>query len=174
MTTLSVKRILVPTDFSECARAAFAPARMLAEMTGAEIVLLHIVGLPHYQGAGHGLVIIPSHEQHERLRKSAREGLDRLVGEAFPSVTVRRVVACGAPAEEIVEQARSEKADLIVMSTRGRTGLRRWLIGSVAERVVRAAECPVLTVKPDVPASAAPATADSGAGRALAHESADA
>lgn len=144
MNALPVKRILVPTDFSDCSRAAFAPARELGERMGAELILLNVIDRTH----GHDFAYGVSDDALRGLRHERLEGLERIAGEAFPGLRVRWIVTIGGAPEKIVAHARREKADLVVLSTHGWTGLRRWLLGSVAERVVRTSPCPVLTVKP--------------------------
>lgn len=142
-------RILVPTDFSTCSDTALALGARLAHEHQAELLVLHIVethGLPR------GTVIHPvSNPEGITIERYAhdmamRELTVRLAHLPVPARHRRRVVA-GSPAATIIEIAEAESADLIVMGTRGRTGLAHMLVGSVAEKVVRHSAIPVLTVR---------------------------
>ena len=140
-------KILHPTDFSACAEEARAHAIRLARALGAELVLLHVlVETPLY---GEGLVAMKQvRELYETQRKWAGETLEARAAEASAAgATTRWKLSVGVPFEEIVRAAREEGADMIVMGTHGRRGLDRLLLGSVANRVIRLADCPVLTVR---------------------------
>ena len=141
------KRILVPLDFSEQSTRALAYAKMLAEVCGASLELLHVVPNP-YISDGSGLYTsLPQ----SFLDNFEREALARLEEALTPaertSFSVKNSVKTGDPLFEIVEHARLAHVDLIVMGTHGRTGVSHLLLGSVAERVVRNAPCPVVTVR---------------------------
>jgi len=144
---LPVKLIICPTDFSAPACTCVRVASELAEHFNAELLLVNIVpalpGIPPYPNY---VFKIPEYEQylHADAEKHLRETRENLVGK---NVKVRTQVGHGAAAEEIVLIAKTEGADLIVISTHGSTGLERWVFGSVAEKVVRLAEGPVLTVR---------------------------
>ena len=147
---MRIQKILCPTDFSEPAGDALSVAGEVAQFFRAKLVVLHVVEpLPVEEGAaewkeGAGLRL---GSYDEMLVDAARESLHRHVGKRLPAASeVKEDVVRGAPAHAIVEAARREKADLIVIATHGRTGLRHLLIGSVAERVVRLAPCPTLTI----------------------------
>jgi universal stress protein A len=134
-----VRKILFPTDFSEYSEYAFLVASSLARDYGAWLIVLHVdESSPHSQ------------EQEPRQPGGHRAEVAALL-EGFqildPRVYVERRLECGDPAAEILRLAREASCDLVVMGTHGRTGLRRLLMGSVAERVLRQAPCPVLTVK---------------------------
>jgi|KBSMisStandDraft_5_1062788.scaffolds.fasta_scaffold133277_4 nucleotide-binding universal stress UspA family protein len=144
-----ITRILVPTDFSAPADAALDYARDLARQFGASIHLVHVFDDPLTSGAfvGDGAVVMPF-ELREAAEAYAREQLDsRHVAHAGTLPGSATALLHGPPAKRLVEQAKEDKADLIVMATHGRTGLGHLLIGSVAERVVRMASCPVLTTR---------------------------
>ncbi len=149
MSNIRIARILCPVDFSECAEHALRYAVDLAGAFGAELKLLHIVEvpfLPSYSMAGVPDLSMPI----EQLEEGAREHLDKLLrrlGEEAGHVHVTGEVRPGTAFIEIIEAAREFGANLIVMGTHGRSGLKQLLIGSVAEKVVRKAACPVLTVK---------------------------
>jgi nucleotide-binding universal stress UspA family protein len=152
-----IKRILHPTDFSEQSRHAFRLAGALAGDYGAKLLLVYVKPLPVV--APTEVVTLPPEPQdyHDTLR----DQLDALKPED-PRVAVERYLLIGDEAAEIIDLAKEEGCDLIVMGTHGRTGLGRLLLGSVAEQVVRKAPCPVLTVKhpiPEAEVEAAPAGA---------------
>jgi nucleotide-binding universal stress UspA family protein len=145
---ITLGRILVPTDFSEPARAALLYAAALAEKFGGELVLLHVVQdltvfLPR-DVTGMPSALPPADE----MNAAVRDGLTRFVqtsglGQGVPRQEVRE----GAPHAQITAFAREAGVDLIVMGTHGRGGLSHMLLGSVTEKVVRTAPCPVLTVR---------------------------
>ena len=150
-----MKRIVCATDFSDASEAAIVEAQQLAAALGAEIVLLHVTSeAPLWSET----VYTPAVRRvFEGQRAWAAAGLDaRIVALAGAGVPARARVETGVAWEEILRVARDEQADLIVIGTHGRTGLNRLLLGSVAERVLREAWCPVLTVRP-------PETAQKGA-----------
>jgi nucleotide-binding universal stress UspA family protein len=137
---MDIHHILVPTDFSASSRQAMTYAFELAQKVGAKLSLLHVIEVPVYAIA----VSLPLQD----LEQDARRALARLLLEAEAAhVDVTRLVAMGVPYEKILETATAEQVDLIVMATHGRTGLRHLAMGSVAERVVRMAPCPVLTIR---------------------------
>jgi nucleotide-binding universal stress UspA family protein len=143
----AVKRILCPTDFSDSAAVAERQAAGLAGPLGAEIVFVHVATqAPLWRES---LLTAELLGVFEAQRRWAEDALAKRA-EALKAegVTARGVVKVGAPWQEIVRLATDEHADMIVMGTQGRTGLDRLLLGSVAERVVRNAPCPVLTVRP--------------------------
>jgi nucleotide-binding universal stress UspA family protein len=146
---VGVKRILVPTDFSERAAPAERQAVRLARALGAEIVLVHVASeAPLWR---EGLYTPQVRAVFESQRKWAADALAaRAAGLAAEGVAARSVVRLGEPAAEIVRLAADEQAHMIVMGTQGRTGLERLLLGSVAERVIRQAPCPVLSIRPDI------------------------
>lgn len=152
MTTLH--KILVPTDFSECSEAACDMASTLARRLGASIELLHVDEPPAWQGfVIPELVVSMPNEAgtslHEFVQTRARRALEHLV-EKLHSAGVARVgqrIEVGQPEAVIVRIAQETGCDLIVIGTHGRKGLERLMMGSVAERVVRQAMCPVLTVR---------------------------
>jgi universal stress protein A len=142
-----ISRILVPTDFHAPSDAALDYARALAGEFGASIDLVHVFDDPFTSGAfiGDGTVMMPVDLQ-ESLLNSAREQLEqRHAGHATTLPGSSTELLMGAPAKRIVERAKETQADIIVMGTQGRSGLGHLLLGSVAERVVRTATCPVLT-----------------------------
>jgi len=147
---MNVRSILLPTDFSECARHAVPVAAGLARKLGARIVCLHVVE-PVVPAVGWTPVAepLPMADISEQLETSAARELPKVGAcEECAGLEVEDVIAHGEAAAEIVRVARERGADLIVISSHGRTGLGRILFGSTAESVVRHAHCPVLVVKP--------------------------
>jgi nucleotide-binding universal stress UspA family protein len=151
---VSFRHIIVATDFAESAEQALACAVELARTHGAELVLLHVyMDLPAYPEVTTGQV----EAIYEEQRQWVADALERRARSArSQGLLARPVVRTGPPAATIAETARDERADLVVVGTHGRSGLDRLIVGSVAERVVRLAPCPVLVVK----AAAAAARAD--------------
>ncbi len=140
------KRILVPHDFSDDAAAALDWAIELAAQLGAELHLLHAYRLPLEMFSPYG-VPFPDSVMPE-IREAARRRLNELKARVEAAGLKGQVqLREGPPADAIVEAARELSADLIVMGTRGRTGLAHVVLGSVAQRTVRLAPCPVLTLK---------------------------
>lgn len=138
------RHLLVATDFEASALHALDLALLLAPPADARVTIVHVVAPPPsaYALYAEGLSW-PTDEMDER----AQEMLDEVVARArlaYPKVSGR--LATGEPWEAILEAAKQESADLIVTGTHGRHGLKRLLLGSVAERVVRTAPVPVLTV----------------------------
>ena len=145
---MQVRHILAPTDFSTYSQHAVASALELAKKFGAKLTILHVIELPPYPVEGY---VPPSVSATflDDLERQAAADLAQIVPEAeAANVEVARVVAVGTPYRKIVETAEAEQVDLIVMATAGRTGLSHLVIGSIAERVVRTATCPVLTIRP--------------------------
>ena len=144
---MRVKRILVPTDLSEAAKPALKLAAELGRTFGAELVLLFVVEPFYTSGdilsAGALAAVLDKLREKARTTALAR----RVTWLAKRGVRAHGSIREGQPAEVIVEQARKYPADLIVIGTHGRTGLSHAYLGSVAERVVRASQCPVLTVR---------------------------
>jgi nucleotide-binding universal stress UspA family protein len=145
---IDLHRILVPTDFSKHSRNALAYATAFAEKFGAELYLLHVVqdlALFIPEAVSVAPPIAPPVDQ---LTAAVREALDREVRDnGLGRFTVHPEVREGTPFYEIIRFAREEGIDLIIMGTHGRGGLAHVLLGSVTEKVVRKAPCPVLTVR---------------------------
>jgi universal stress protein A len=144
-----IARIMAPTDFSAASDAALEYARALATQMGASIDLVHVFDDPFTSGAfvGDGTVMMPV-DLRQALEDWASEQLasrHTSLAATLPGSTYALLM--GSPAKRIVDHAEEIGADLIVMGTHGRTGLGHLLLGSVAERVVRTAKCPVLTTR---------------------------
>ncbi len=149
---MKFRRILAPTDFSSLSERGVAEAASLARSLGAEVVLLHVVEPAVMAGDLYGASAMAT--VMEELQNSARQALARSVAKIKKSgQRCRGVLANGGAATTIVDTAARLRIDLIVLATHGRSGLSHFLLGSVAERVVRTAACPVLTV-PSTPSRA--------------------
>ncbi len=135
------KHILVATDFEEPARRAADLALQMAEVFGAKVTVLAVV--PIVGGPSIGDVKLPVAAFEEPIRRALATETSRLQAR---SPHVRGALRRGVPCEEILAASNEVGADLIVMGTRGRRALARALLGSVAERVLRLASVPVLTV----------------------------
>lgn len=143
-----LRRILHPSDFSSASRAAFTKALEMAQANRAELILAHVISpvVPTMNGEYISPRIIE--DVMRATRADAERGLAALAKRAKrPGVRVSMRLAEGTPAGGIVKLARATRADLIVVGTHGRTGLAKLFLGSVAERVVGTAPCPVLTVR---------------------------
>jgi len=142
-------KILVPVDLSEMSREVFRQAHDLGRKFDSQMHLLHIVeswtsAIPVPTAAAYAEMLA------EQQSRASRE-LERLLGdEPCPTSTIHEV-RVGHAAEEILRYAEQAGIDLIVMGTHGRSGLNRWLLGSVAQKVVQCAPCPVLIVRPQEP-----------------------
>lgn len=146
---LPIKNILVPVDFSEPSNHALVYAMRFAQLNDAKITLLHVIERPvYYPDSG---LYYPGAETFEQITESAGQAVARICKEQKLSKPQLRkvVVEIGEPYRTIVAIAKSEKVDLIILSTHGYTGVARVLLGSTAERVVRHASCPVLVVRPE-------------------------
>ncbi len=153
MANANWKRICCPIDFSDASRAAMEVAADLARRFDADLVLLHAYPIPGYTFPDGSVVASPRMmqelaDQAERHLETWRADAEKLLGAA--RVTTEKAI--GEPAAEIISFAAGSGADLLVLGTHGRTGLEHALMGSIAERVVRRARCPVLTVRPPKPA----------------------
>ncbi|HJU29073.1 MAG TPA: universal stress protein [Candidatus Binataceae bacterium] len=144
-------KILVPTDFSEDSKLALSYAIELAQKFSAEIIVVHVdqpLAPVMVSELNPGLDVGTMNRIAEEQRLLALRELDQTSARLRESgVKSRGLMRVGAPFLEILHAAQTENADLIVMGTHGRTGLAHVLIGSVAERVVNKAPCPVLTVR---------------------------
>ncbi|MBI2882055.1 MAG: universal stress protein [Candidatus Tectomicrobia bacterium] len=142
------RRILAPTDFSPYSEEGLRYAAFLARKFGAEVVVYHVL-TPKEMEARESLPP-PSSYVDEIYRDAEKEAVDQFhkaLGEEN-GLRVRGAASSGVPFVEIIRKAREEGCDLIVMATHGRTGLSHILMGSVAEKVVRMADCPVITIRP--------------------------
>jgi nucleotide-binding universal stress UspA family protein len=141
---ISIQKILVPMDFSDHSAKAVLYGIELALKFSAELHLIHVVAItPIMYSEG---VTFPFESQAE-LEQAASEQLNQVVTEPLHSDRVTRVACSGTPFVEVVRYAKEHQIDLVVMGTHGRGAIAHMLLGSVAERVVRKAPCPVLVVR---------------------------
>jgi nucleotide-binding universal stress UspA family protein len=142
------RRILHPSDFSSASRAAFRKAIDMAKASRAELLLLHVIS-PVVPVPGDGYVSPGMYDQLSASSRAwAQKRLDSLLAQAKKSrARVKGFILEGAASDEIVRFARARRVELIVMGTHGRKGIAKLFVGSVADRVVAAATCPVLTVR---------------------------
>ena len=146
---IALKKILVATDFSEPSDAALAYGRELARTFGAALTLVHVVDDVMSRGYGiDGGVMLSDPQYQIQVEADARRRLNAAIeGEDRAITATARVLMSRSPASAIVSYADESNIDLIVMGTRGRGGVAHLLMGSVSERVVQTAPCPVLTVR---------------------------
>ena len=147
MATIAVSRILVPTDFSVFSEVALTYGKAMAEAFKAELHILHVLEDPgEYARKVESQAIVG--RLREQMDLEAQEQLGSLLSEdERSSLRAQTLVKWGAPFVEIVRYARDNDIDLIAMGTHGRGAVKHMLLGSVAEKVVRKAPCPVLTVR---------------------------
>lgn len=143
------QHILVPMDFSEHADRALSYALELAGKLGARLTLLHVIQRPVASARAMGVSLDPYFEQLELEVGEALDDHTRRAHEAGLQCDV--AILKGEPFQQIIEFANTKRVDLIVMGTHGRTGLQHFLLGSVSERVVRLAPCPVLVTRHATP-----------------------
>lgn len=142
--------VLVPTDGSDCARAAVGHAIDLAAATGATLHIVYVVDVMVVQSTGSAAHILDS------MEADGREAIDRAIDRAERAdvTAIEATLLSGSPYRAIVGYAAENDVDYTVVGTHGRTGFDRFLLGSVAERVVRTSETPVLAVKATSPDAA--------------------
>ena len=138
---MTAKKILFPTDFSECSDAGLEHATALARQLGATLLIVHVEEPPLAYAGGEMYYGVPEPDTR------ALEEMLKKVRPTDPSIPYEHRLVVGSPAHAICDLAEEENVDMIVMGTHGRTGLKRLLMGSVAEHVVRWANSPVLTFK---------------------------
>jgi universal stress protein A len=143
---LRISKILVPVDFSPHSCKALRYAMAMASQFGAEVILAHVVEQLVYPGDW----LVPVLATTDFARESREKLSQRLTALTKGSEgRATHIIRVGRAWQEVVEIAREQSVDLIVIGTHGYTGLRHVLLGSVAEKVLRHAPCPVLTVRPD-------------------------
>lgn len=145
-----IKKILCAVDLSDHSKAVAEYAVVLAKSLGAEVIVVYTApSLSQYVG----FHVPPNTIENfvGEIVTGAEKSMETFVDENFQGVTARGQVLIGYAAEEILKRAQDESADLIVMGTHGRKGIDRILFGSVAEKVVKNANIPVLTIRPAVP-----------------------
>jgi universal stress protein A len=143
---MTAQRFLIPVDFSEYANQAVEYAIGLASKLGARVTLLHVIQSLPLGGVDMGVTLPYTYIQD--LEAEIANSMQAYLAQVTTAgVEGEIVVVHGVPFHEIIETAKMQQVDLIVMGTHGRTGLQHMLLGSVAEKVVRLAPCPVLVVR---------------------------
>ena len=144
---IELNTILLPTDFSECSDVAAKYAMAFAESLDASLRVIHVLEDPEvYARKMESLAVVP--ELRNRMMQQAQQQLQMLLTDVERTkFDAQLVVRWGAPFVEIIRYARTQNVDLIVMGTHGRGPIAQMLLGSVAQKVVRKAPCPVLTVR---------------------------
>lgn len=139
-----IRTILHPTDFSDHSAYAFQLANSLARDHASKLIVLHVIEPPNFLPGGEmGVpVLSPMEESRAALEEQLRQ-----IRPLYPNIALEYQLVEGNVAESILQVACDRKVDLVVIGTHGRTGLGRLLMGSVAEKIVRNAPCPVLSVK---------------------------
>lgn len=143
----TIKKVLVPIDFSDYSKSALKYAVNFAKSFSAEIVLIYVVEPVIYPpDFSMGQIAMPSINAEWDVR--AKEELQKLAISEIPGESVvKTIIKTGKPFVEIIETAKEENVDLIIIATHGHSGVEHILFGSTAEKVVRKAPCPVLTLR---------------------------
>lgn len=149
---IHIRRILCPTDFSDFSRHALDHAVAIAKWYESTITLLHVCTVVPVSAYAPGGGVVPSAMLTQQDREALLASMARFAeGEGGTSVPVDFEIAEGHPATEIIAKANGMPADLLVLGTHGRSGFERLVLGSVTERILRKAACPVLSVPPGTP-----------------------
>jgi nucleotide-binding universal stress UspA family protein len=133
-----LKKILAPTDFSDLSARGVRYACQLAKDVGAEVIILNVVLLDETN--------VVNKQEVERHKKRLDEFIAEKIAGSGTGLTIRKVIDAGQTYGAIIDCAENESVDLIVMSSHGRSGLSRMLIGSITDKTLRGASCPVLVV----------------------------
>ena len=150
---MTVDHFLVPLDFSTYAELALDYAIALAQKLQARMTLLHVIQLQQF-GANSDMGVWPSATFIEEFEAEIRQKMEAYLARVTDAGLMGEIVVVhGVPFQEILDIAKARQVDLIIMGTHGRTGLTHVLMGSVAEKVVRLAPCPVLVARQPAPAA---------------------
>jgi nucleotide-binding universal stress UspA family protein len=145
---LPFKKIACPMDFSDASLEALRVANEIASQFSAELLLIHINPTIPVMPTGHGPIGFNIPEYEQEMRKFAEQKLSEIARSKVPAdIRFSIKISMGDAASEIARIGSQENVDLIVIATHGVTGWRRFIVGSVTERVVRMAACPVLTIQ---------------------------
>ncbi len=144
---LSIQKILCAVDFSEHSKEVAQHAKLLATSLGSDIVCVYVApSLSQY--VGFKVPVSSIEGVVDDIVSGAEETMKEFVAEHFSGVSATGKILVGYAAEEVLDCALAEKAGMIVMGTHGRKGIDRMLFGSVAEKIVKSAKCPVVTIRP--------------------------
>lgn len=142
-----LEKILVPVDFSECAKEGARYASAFATKVGANLLVMHVTHTADFTAADPNVIPPEWPELVDRARIAAEDELDELVNFLpLTGISADTEVAVGTPIEKLIERTKQSDIDMVITSTHGYTGLRHVLLGSTAEQLVRQAHCPVLVV----------------------------
>ena len=146
-----LKKIVCPTDFSEPSLEGLRNALELAEKYDAELIIVHVLEPPVWSGLSYSPTGFNPPDITESLKEESTKNLDKLRSELVPAAVPCTLLTIeGKPADQIVRLSVEQDANLIVIATHGYSGFHRFVFGSVTERVVRTATCPVLTIRPQI------------------------
>jgi universal stress protein A len=143
---IKLKNILCPIDHSDCSKEALKYAVSFAMKDEAKLYLLHVIDIRSFDESME-VMDVQMPDDEETIKKLKTKLLECVPEEIRSDMQIEALVVRGVPFAEIISIAKKNKADMIVMGTHGRTGLAHIMIGSVSEKVVRKAHCPVLTVR---------------------------
>jgi len=143
---MEIKKILCPIDFSDISQSGFNYAVFMAHSHKAELTVLHVIDQLHGLG-GYQVLALDLGEISQQMEKDASAKLSDLLSQVKENIKIEKAVRSGKASSQIIKMAKDIKADLIIMASHGRTGIPHVIMGSVAETVVRHAECPVLVVR---------------------------
>jgi len=144
---IKIEKILFPTDFSSSAEHALKYALTFATLHKAKLYVLHVITENNAPNV-FGLEIYPVPRDFEKMKEEAEKAMQQLIPiQILKELEVENIIVQGIPFVEIIKCAKKYNIDMITISTHGRTGVSHMLMGSTAEKVVRKAPCPVLTVK---------------------------
>ena len=145
---IEIRKILAPTDFSPHAETGVRYACALAERFGSTLHLLHVLSDIVPVGPDPMLAPVLPPEYYAESETESKQALEKLLGPTWGKPkALETSVKWGSPVESVIDTAKAIGADLIVIATHGRTGLKHIFLGSVAEQIVREAPCPVLTIR---------------------------
>mgnify|MGYP005770177901 CR=1 FL=1 len=151
---MEVKKILCAVDLEDTITPSVDYAKMMADLSGASVVVAYVI--PAHTPYEDVYLSINHHPNEvDQPNETVQKSMNAILVEKFAGMDVTGVMLVGRPSEELVKLAEEKGADLIVMGTHGRAGFDRLLFGSVAHEVVRAAPCPVMTIRPEKPKDAA-------------------
>ncbi len=146
---ITIQRVLFPTDFSDLSLHVLAYARSFVESYGAELHLIHVVDEASMYWLAMGPSSLPVGPSSDELVDASTAAMTKFIDDHLSDIkdAVHSEVVLGRPFMRIIEYARAQQIDMIVLGTHGRSGLQHALLGSVTEKVVRKAPCPVLTIR---------------------------
>lgn len=147
---IKINRILAATDFSECSDHALRYACEFAEVFGAELHLIHVNEPPTAMYSEFGIGYVGVHEIEDDLKNATEAKLNTMPEPQWQKkLNITRAVLMGTPFVEVIRYAKEHDIDMMVVGTHGRGAIAHMLMGSTAEKLVRKAPCPVLTVRPE-------------------------